>query len=97
MFVALTWPEEGLIVAFQLLVIVWPEASVNTRLQPLTALEPVLLIVMFSVSPVFHAFTASLTLQAAPPPPEEELDVVGVVGVDELDDTVPPSALRAAL
>src|SRR3954451_21291724 len=47
---------------------VWPEASGNTSFQLLMALLPVLVIVRFSVRPVFQALTVSETLHAPEPP-----------------------------
>src|SRR5947209_938918 len=43
---------------------VCPAGRVKASFQPLRAAEPVLVMVMFSVSPVFQALTELLTLQA---------------------------------
>src|SRR5690348_5967254 len=45
-----------------------PVGSVKTRFQPLTAVLPVLVIVMLLVRPVFHALTAFTTRQVPVPP-----------------------------
>ena len=68
---AFTVPLAGLIDAFQLLVTVCPEARVNESDHPLTAAVPVLVMVMFCVSPVFHALTMSETAHV-PETPEAE-------------------------
>lgn len=74
MFVAETVPLDGLIVAFQALVTVWPPASVKVSFQPLIALLPVFVTVTLFVSPVFHALTWLVTLHA---PAEPVLDAEG--------------------
>ncbi len=90
---AVTCPLAGLTVAFQALLTVCPPGSVNFTDQPLTALPPVLVTVMFSVRPVFQELTWVLTLHAAP--------LGGVDGEDEEDGdgepAVPPSAVTAEL
>src|SRR6185312_14692921 len=53
-----------------------PPGRVNTSDQPLTALAPVLVMVKFSVRPVFQALTATLTRHA----PEPGGGVVGFGG-----------------
>lgn len=65
--------------ALQPLVITCPLGRVNCSLQPLMAEEPVLVMVISSVRPVFQAFTPALTLQ---PPDGPGGGVVGggVVG-----------------
>src|SRR3954451_11813589 len=45
-----------------------PAGRVKTRFQPLTAVLPVLVIVMLLVRPVFHALTAFTTRQVPVPP-----------------------------
>jgi hypothetical protein len=72
--VAVTAPLDGLIVAFQALVTVCPEGRVKPSFQPSTAVEPVLVTVMFSVSPVFQALTVSETLHVPPPLPVLDAD-----------------------
>src|SRR5947199_7111397 len=44
----------------------WPPGSWKTRDQPLTGDEPVFVMVMLSVSPVFQALTVSVTRQLLP-------------------------------
>ncbi len=58
--------------AFQPEVMVCPPGRVKTSDQPLTAVVPVFVMVMFSVRPVFQALTVAVTRQAP--------DVGGVVG-----------------
>jgi hypothetical protein len=65
--VAVAWPLPGEYVAFQPLVMVCPDARLNLSDQPLIADEPVLVMVMLSVRPVFHALTELVTRQAPPP------------------------------
>ncbi len=66
--VAVTCPLLGLYVAFHPLVIVCPLGSVNTSDQSLIVELPLLVMVMFAVSPVFHALTTSDTRQATGTP-----------------------------
>jgi len=65
--VAVTAPLLGEYVAFQPLVMVCPDARLNLSDQPLIADEPVLVMVMLSVKPVFHALTELVARQAPPP------------------------------
>src|SRR5690242_4997673 len=59
-----------------------PAGSVKASVQPLTAVLPVFVMVMFDVRPVFQALIVSLTRQAPPPGGG---DVVGdVVGVGDV-------------
>src|SRR5690349_2245713 len=58
---------------------VCPLGRVNTSDQPLIVVGPVLVIVMFSVRPVFHAPTAALTRQPADPV-TGGVDAAAVVG-----------------
>lgn len=86
-FVAVTAPLDGVYVALQPLVIVWPEGSVKPSDQPLIAAVPVFLIVRFDVNPVFHELIVSVT-EHAPEPAGGEVTgglLGGVVGgvVDE--------------
>lgn len=53
-----------MIVAFHVEVMVWPDASVKANRHPLIALLPLSVMVICSVSPVFHASTTSVILQA---------------------------------
>src|SRR5690242_17448357 len=46
---------------------VCPAGSVNVSVQPLTAVLPVFVMVMFDVRPVFQALIVSLTRHAPPP------------------------------
>src|SRR3954464_12398179 len=59
--------------------IVWPAARVKASVQPLTAVVPVLVMVMLLVRPVFHALTALVTRQVLVPPGLVVGDVVGLV------------------
>ena len=72
--VAVTWPLLGLYVAFQPEVMVCPDARLNFSDQPLMAALPVLVMVMLSVRPEFHALTALVTRQAPVPLCDEELE-----------------------
>ena len=62
-----TAPLAGLIVAFHALVTVCPDGRVNPSDQPLMAAVPVFVTVRFSVSPVFQALTASVTVTCSGP------------------------------
>src|SRR4051794_29286766 len=82
-----------------------PAGIVKTRLQPLMAVLPVLVMVMLLVRPVFHALTA-LTTRQVPVPPGLLVGVVGdgVTGVLVGDGVtggvvgdVPPTAVMMAL
>lgn len=61
MFLAVTWPLLGKILAFQALVMVCPPASVKPSDQPLTVLVPVLVIVMLATRPLFQALMLLVT------------------------------------
>src|SRR5512138_689350 len=82
-----------------------PAGMVKTRLQPLMAVLPVLVMVMLLVRPVFHALTALTTRQVPVPPGLLVVAVgVGVPGVLLGDGVtggvvggVPPAALMMAL
>ncbi len=61
--VAVTAPEAGAYVAPQPLVTVCPAGRVKPNCQPLTGLEPVLVMVTDAVRPVFQALVVTVTLQ----------------------------------
>src|SRR6185437_2887982 len=82
---AVTAPLVGEYVAFQPDVMFCPPGSVKASVQPLMAVLPVLVIVMFDVRPVFQALIVSLIRHAAPPGGGDDVrdgdgDVFGVVG-----------------
>lgn len=65
-FAAVTAPLDGVIEAFHAETSACPEGRVKVRCQPLTAVPPVLVMVSWSVAPLFHALTLSATLQPEP-------------------------------
>jgi hypothetical protein len=90
-------PLVGLYVAFHPPVIVCPPGNVKTSRQPLIVDVPRLVMTMFSVRPLFHAFTVALAEQVPVGELEGELDgdvegdveVEGEVEVDgEVDGEV---------
>src|SRR5919204_6231341 len=103
MLVAVTAPLPGVTVAFQAETMLCPDGRVNASFQPLIALLPVLVMVICSVSPLFHALTTSLTRQPEPVGGGDDGGavvggaVVGGAVVGGGEEELPPSAARTEL
>src|SRR5687768_6989070 len=79
---AVTAPLAGLYVAFQPEVIVCPAGSVKARAQPLTVEPPVLVMVKFSVRPVFQGLRVTATRHVALPDGEPDTGGLDAGGLD---------------